>query len=289
MLNAFTVDVEEWFHICGVRDLADPARWDRLPSRVVPDTDRLLDLLASAGVSATFFVVGWVAERHPALVARIAAAGHEIGCHSHFHRRVYEIGADEHRSDLARALAALAAAGAPNVTCYRAPEWSINDRAPWALGVLAAQGIRVDSSRAPMRIVGRPDYPQAPHVLETAAGAIVEVPPAVRRWLGQQVPFGGGWGLRMSSPARVLAEIARRNAAGLPVTMWVHPWELDPSPPRVRLPAGLRLAHYFRLEGFARRLNEVLRGASFCTMSAMLASLTGFDPVPPLPAPFMRS
>ena len=100
-----------------------------------------------------------------------------------------------------------------------------------------------------MRVVGNPDYPQAPHTIDTPSGPIVEVPPSVGRWFGQQVPFGGGWALRMSRPARVLAEIARRNERGLPVTMWMHPWELDPDPPRVALPAGLRIAHYFRLEG----------------------------------------
>jgi polysaccharide deacetylase family protein (PEP-CTERM system associated) len=289
MVNALTVDVEEWFHICGVPELASPARWDTLPSRVVSNTDRLLDLLASADVHATFFVLGWVAERHPALVARIRAAGHEVGCHSHLHRRVYELGAEAFAEDLQRARAALAAAGAPDVSCYRAPEWSINDRAPWALDELAAQGIRVDSSRAPMRVVGNPDYPQQPHTLETSAGPVIEVPPAVCRWFGQQVPFGGGWGLRMSRPSRVVAEIDRRNAAGIPVTLWVHPWELDPDPPRVRLPVGLRIAHYFRLEGLAARLNEVLRGATFGTMGSMLASLTRLPPAASAPVFSRRS
>ena len=273
MINAFTVDVEEWFHICGVPALADPAGWDALPSRVVADTDRLLDLLASAHVTATFFIVGWVAERHPRLVERILEAGHEIGCHSHLHRRVYEIGETEFARDVTKALAALDAAGAGQVVQFRAPEWSIDDRAPWALGTLVRQGIRIDSSRAPMRVVGNPDYPEAPHTIDTPSGPIVEVPPSVGRWFGQQVPFGGGWAFRMSRPARVLAEIARRNERGLPVTMWMHPWELDPDPPRVALPAGLRIAHYLRLEGLAARLNEVLRGASFGSLSAMMTAL----------------
>ena len=238
-----------------------------------PIRTALLDLLASAHVTATFFIVGWVAERHPRLVERILEAGHEIGCHSHLHRRVYEIGETEFARDVTRALAALDAAGAGQVVQFRAPEWSIDDRAPWALGTLARQGIRIDSSRAPMRVVGNPDYPEAPHTIDTPSGPIVEVPPSVGRWFGQQVPFGGGWAFRMSRPARVLAEIARRNERGLPVTMWMHPWELDPDPPRVALPAGLRIAHYLRLEGLAARLNEVLRGASFGSLSAMMTAL----------------
>ncbi|HEY8550844.1 MAG TPA: polysaccharide deacetylase family protein, partial [Vicinamibacterales bacterium] len=127
MVNAFTVDLEEWFHICGVPELADPAGWDALPSRVVDDTRRVLDLLDATGVRATFFTVGWVAERHPALIRTIIEAGHEIGCHSHLHRRVYELDPQEFTRDVQAAVAALRAAGAGEVTMFRAPEWSIND------------------------------------------------------------------------------------------------------------------------------------------------------------------
>jgi peptidoglycan-N-acetylglucosamine deacetylase len=277
VVNAFTVDVEEWFHVCGVPALADPAGWDRLESRVAADTRRVLDLLDGCGVRATCFVVGWVAERHPDVVRAIRDAGHEIGSHGQWHRRVYELDADEFTTDLRLSRAALTAAGAAAVTQFRAPEWSINGRAPWALERLAGEGFLVDSSRAPLRVVGDPMYPEVPHVIDTPAGRIVEVPPAVERRLGQRTPFGGGWGLRLAGPSRVVREIARRNTAGVPVTCWIHPWELDPDPPRMRLPAGKAFAHYFRLSGWADRLRQVLRGAPFGTMSDMLASL----PQPP--------
>ena len=120
-------------------------------------------------------------------------------------------------------------------------------------------------------------YPEVPHVIDTTGGRLVEVPPAVERRLGQRTPFGGGWGLRLARPSRVVREIARRNAAGVPVTCWIHPWELDPDPPRMSLPAGKAFAHYFRLSGWTDRLRQVLRGAPFGTMSQMLASL----PQPP--------
>lgn len=270
MLNAFTVDVEEWFHICGV-DTLTPDHWSALPSHVVADTDRLLALLARHGIRATFFVLGYVATREPALVARIREAGHEIGSHGHLHQRVYEMDAAAFAADLEAAQVALQAAGCEPARLYRAPEWSINDRNLWALDVLATRGFRVDSSMAPMRVVGNPRFPQRPHVRATRAGAIREVPPLVTTRYGQQMPFGGGWGLRMSSPETVLAEIARRNAEGDPVTLWTHPWELDPDPPRVPLPADKRFAHYFRLGGFESRLADVLAGARFGTISDMLA------------------
>jgi peptidoglycan-N-acetylglucosamine deacetylase len=274
-VNAFTVDVEDWFHICGVPALAEPAAWDTLPSRVADTTDRVLALLDRTGVTATCFVLGWVADRHPDVVARIRAAGHEIACHGYGHRRVYELGDEPFVADVRAACAAIVRTGAPTPRLYRAPEWSINDRAPWALARLVELGFEVDSSRAPLSLVGNPRYPQQPYALDTPAGPIVEAPPFVARRFGQLMPFGGGWGFRMSSPARILAAIARRNEAGVPVTLWLHPWELDPDPPRVRLPASTHFAHYFRLDGLAGRLEEVLRGAAFGTMTRMLSSSGG--------------
>jgi polysaccharide deacetylase family protein (PEP-CTERM system associated) len=274
MINAFTVDVEDWFHICGIDALSAPARWATLPSRVVGTTLRVLDLLDRRGIRGTFFVLGWVAERYPGLVSTIRAAGHEIGSHGHLHRRVYELTPDELDRDLAAAQAALSAAGCDTARLFRAPEWSINDRSLWALDILARRGFQVDSSMAPLRIVGNPDYPQQPYLRDTAAGPIREVPPMVRRRFGQHMPFGGGWGLRYSRPTTVVSEIARRNRAGEPVTLWIHPWELDPDPPRTRLPTHKRFAHYFRLPGFERRLGEVLKGARFDTIGAMLAQDT---------------
>ena len=262
--NVFTVDLEEWFHICasGLAELR-PENWDRLPSRVDLTTRLLLDLLDAANVRATFFVVGWVAERHADVVAAVRDAGHEIGSHSHLHRRIYELDAASFRTDLRTSLRALADAGAAPVTMFRAPEWSINDRSLWALEALAAEGIRVDASMAPVKLVGSVRYPRYPHIRITDAGPITEVPPLVADRFRHVMPMGWGWGLRMSSPRRILQTIDAANRAGLPAVLTIHPWELDPRPPRVRLPARLQFAHYFRLGGFTNRLREVLRHASF--------------------------
>lgn len=270
MTNALTVDVEEWFHVCGVGGPLAPTNWPELPSRVVETTRRVLDLLDRTGARATFFVLGWVAERHPELVLAIQDAGHEIGSHGHTHTRVYELTPQAFADDLAASLHALAEAGARSVLGFRAPEWSINDRSLWALEILARHGFRFDSSMTPLRLIGNPSYPQAPHRRSTSAGDLMEFPPLVGRRLGQNIPLGGGWGLRMSRAHTVLHEIDARNRAGRPVALFLHPWELDPEPPRIRLPLGLRFAHYFRLHGFERRLEDVLRGATFSTMSDVL-------------------
>jgi polysaccharide deacetylase family protein (PEP-CTERM system associated) len=266
--NAFTVDVEEWFHVCGVDALAFQ-HWDRLPSRVQTTTRRLLDLLDAAGVQATFFVVGWIAERYPDVVEQIRCAGHEFGSHGHHHRRVYELTPGEFRDDLLRSRAALEQAGAGPVRMFRAPEWSITGESLWALDVLAQEAFSVDASMAPLEIVGSLSHPRGVHLRSTAAGAIVEAPPLVADRFGYTMPMGWGWGLRMSSPARVLRRIDEVNRSGELAVLMVHPWEIDPDPPRIRLPRRQQFAHYFRLGGFAKRLTPILRGGNFGPLSAI--------------------
>jgi polysaccharide deacetylase family protein (PEP-CTERM system associated) len=267
-MNLFTVDVEDWFHVCGLGAALPPERWDSMPSRVVSTTRRLLDLLDRAGVRGTFFVVGWIAERHPTLVTDIAAAGHDVGSHGQLHRRVYELTPPEFAADLATSVQAIAGTGVPWPTAFRAPEWSINDKAPWALEELARQQFEIDASMAPIKLIGRVDFRRDAHVRDTAAGPIVEIPPLVADRFGQVMPLGWGWGLRLSSPRRVIDAMAAANAAGRPAVLTVHPWELDPDPPRLRLPLKQWFAHYFRLDGFEARLTEIVHAAPFSTLAA---------------------
>jgi polysaccharide deacetylase family protein (PEP-CTERM system associated) len=275
--NCLTVDVEDWFHVCGAGGPLAFQHWDTLPSRIVDTTRDLLGLLDSCGVRGTFFVLGWVAARHPELIRDIASAGHEIGSHGHLHRRVFELTPQTFSDDLEASRAALAAAGVDTVRGFRAPEWSINDRSLWALEVLARSGFTFDSSMAPLRIVGDPSYPQRPHTRTTACGDLLEFPPLVGRRFGQNMPLGLGWGLRMTNPARIVDAIDAHNRLGIPVALAVHPWEIDPSPPQVKLPLATSFAHYFRLDGFRARLERVLRGTTFAPMGEVL----GLSPVSP--------
>jgi polysaccharide deacetylase family protein (PEP-CTERM system associated) len=268
---ALTIDVEEWFHICGVGPELSPERWPALPSRVAANTRTLLDMLDRRQVRATFFVLGYVAERFPELIHEIVAAGHEVGSHGHMHTRVYEMTPDAFAADLDRSVAALRDAGAPPTTSFRAPEWSINDRSLWALDALASRGFRIDSSMAPLRMVGSVRYPQSMHRRTTRAGSLVECPPMVSRRWGQNVPGGGGWGLRMLTPAAALSELDRRARAGQMSILWVHPWEIDDDPPKIPLPWSRWFAHYFRLNGFRARLDAILAGASFATLGTLVA------------------
>jgi polysaccharide deacetylase family protein (PEP-CTERM system associated) len=266
--NIFTVDLEDWFHVCGVNALARD-EWSALPSRVGDTTRWLLDALDAAGVRATFFVLGWIADQHPELVAAIRSAGHDIGSHGYGHLRAYELTGEAFAADLRKSVCALRLAGVPRVTAYRAPEWSINERSLWALDTLADHGFATDASMAPVRIVGSPAFPRHPHFRHTASRSILEVPPLVVDRFGQVMPLGWGWGLRMSSPRAVLRRIDEVNRGGSPAVLAVHPWEFDSDPPRVRLPASLHFAHYFRLHGFRDRLRSILGSATFGPISSL--------------------
>lgn len=267
--NAFTIDVEDWFHICGVDDTLPPASWTTLPSRVVETTHALLEDLQATGASATFFIVGWVAERFPALVSDIVGAGHEVGAHGFWHRRVYELTAEAFSEDLAANVQALHTAGVTQVRGFRAPEWSANQHVPWALTRLRDAGFAFDASRAPVPLVGSSHFPRRPHIIETPAGPIVEVPPFVVTRAGCAYPLGWGWGLRGARPKTVIEAIAAANRTGAPAVLTVHPWEIDPDPPRVQLPPRLAFAHYYRLSGFRARLREVLRDVEFGSISSL--------------------
>jgi polysaccharide deacetylase family protein (PEP-CTERM system associated) len=258
-----TVDLEEWFHMCGAGRALAADHWEQLPSRVEPTARMLLDMLDRARVPATWFVVGWVAERHPRLIEAIVAAGHDVGSHGYAHQRAYDLGPDAFRADLHASVRALRPAVAKPITAFRAPEWSIVERSRFALTTLVEEGFTHDASMAPLKIVGDVSLPRRPHVRQTPAGAIIELPPLVADRFGQTMPMGWGWGLRMSSSRRVLRTIDAANREGIPAVLTVHPWELDPDPPRVRLSAGLWFSHYFRLEGFRQRLQQVLDGSVF--------------------------
>jgi len=180
---------------------------------------------------------------------------------------VYELSAEAFVADVRQSVAALRSAGVEHIDGFRAPEWSINDRSLWALECLVREKIALDASMAPVHIVGSVDFPRGPHVRHTPAGPIVEVPPLVVDRCGHAMPIGWGWGLRMTSPRRMLRTIESVNAAGLPAVLTVHPWEIDPEPPRVSLPPRLRFAHYFRLDGFRKRLAAILSSGDFGALS----------------------
>jgi len=267
-VNILTVDLEEWFHLD--EEVIPPGEWDRLPSRVEETTRLLLSVLDAHGSRATFFALGWVAARHPALLKAIAGRGHEVATHGYLHRSVAAMTAEEFRTDLRRARQAVEAATGEPVAGYRAARWSLGGVAgggrrgrssgvvTGALEILVREGIRYDASLAPIVYLGDPSWPAGPHRLETPAGSILELPPLVGRFLGVRLLCGSGWALRRVPNRALLRQIARRNALGWPAVLDLHPWELDPDPPRLRLPFKYRVAHYGGLRGFRAKLERLL-------------------------------
>ena len=257
--NGLSVDVEEWFQVGAFERVIDKADWPTLQSRVERNTDAVLSLFAETGVKATFFTLGWVADRHPGLIRRIVAAGHEIASHGWDHVRVFTMNADVFRADLARARTAIEDAAGVAVTGYRAPSFSIDARTPWAHDVLAEEGYAYSSSVAPVRH-DHYGWREAPRYVfnPIADSALVEVPVTVAEFAGRRLATGGGF-FRLL-PATITDHAVRQvNRAGQPAMFYFHPWEIDPAQPRVTAaPMRSRLRHYSRLGAMAGKLRGLI-------------------------------
>ena len=271
-INAFSVDLEEGFHSSTFADRYPPERWDALPSRVEPETRVLLDLLAKHDQRATFFVLGWVADRHPALVREIAAAGHEIATHGYLHRLVYDLGPDGFRADLRRSMTAIANATGRSVKGHRAASFSITPRSLWAFDILADEGIDWDSSVYPVRHhrYGIPDSPLTPH----RRGRIVELPIGTLALGSLRIGVGGGAYLRFMPRPLWLGAVGR-VARSRPLTLYIHPWECDPDQPQLEGSAFARLRQYGGQRSTLPKLDAILRRWHFGTFGDLARAVDG--------------
>ncbi len=277
MLNALTIDVEDYFHVSGFESCVSRSQWDDFPLRVADNTHRLLDLLAAADVRATFFVLGWVAERRPDLVKDIAAAGHEIGSHGYWHRLIYNQTPEEFRTDVRQARDVLQEILGAAVTAYRAPSFSIIRDSLWALDVLLEEGFLLDSSIYPTRHdrYGIPGTPLGPHRIERRAGALWEFPPPVHRCIGRPFAVGGGGWFRLYPYILTRRWLRAINHAGRPFAAYFHPWEIDPDQPRLSPGRMAAFRHYVNLYRTEARLVRLLQDFRFATLSETLAACHG--------------
>jgi polysaccharide deacetylase family protein (PEP-CTERM system associated) len=261
-LNAFTVDVEDYYHVSAFERTIDRKRWGEYASRVADNTRRLLDLLDRHQTKATFFVLGWVARQHPALVREIHHRGHEIGSHSYWHRLIYSQTAAEFRQDLRDSRAALEDAIGTSVHAYRAPSFSITRHSLWALEILVEEGFQRDSSVFPIHHdrYGIPKASPKIHQIVTPAGAIWEFPMSVVRFAKMNVPVGGGGYFRLYPLPWTLHILSRINQVhGRSFVCYVHPWEIDPQQPRIRAGSWIsRARHYVNLSSTERKLDRLL-------------------------------
>ena len=268
VVNAMTVDVEDYFHATAFDRLVSRQSWFERESRVVRNTHALLALFHRHQIRGTFFVLGWVAERFPSLVREIANCGHELASHGFHHQLVYTLTPDQFRDDVRKAKATIEDAGGCQVRGYRAPSFSIVRSSLWALDVLIEEGYTYDASIFPIHHdrYGIPDAPRHVHRIARAAGSITEVPASTIRIGSVNFPIAGGGYFRVLPYAVTKWGIGRLNAAGERVIFYLHPWEVDPQQPR--LPASRTTAwrHYANLDDTANRLERLVSDFQFDTV-----------------------
>jgi polysaccharide deacetylase family protein (PEP-CTERM system associated) len=274
VVNAMTIDVEDYFQVSAFDDVVKREEWEGRPSRVVSNTMRLLQLFDEYSVKSTFFVLGWVADRFPGLVRDIAAAGHELASHGYGHRIVYSQTPHEFREDVRRAKATIENVSGHVVSGYRAPSFSITKNSLWALDVLVEEGYRYDASIFPIRHdrYGIPDAPRHRHVLTRPAGTLTEAPGSTVRVLGSNLPVAGGGYFRILPYWWTKWGIARLNRTeGQPAIFYLHPWEIDPGQPRLHASRLSRFRHYRNLDKAEARLKRLLTDFRFGMLKDVIA------------------
>ncbi|MCS7466774.1 DUF3473 domain-containing protein [Stieleria sp. ICT_E10.1] len=273
--NALTVDVEDYFQVSAFADRVTRKDWDKYDCRVEDNTDKLLSIFDEHDVRGTFFILGWVAERYPDLVRRIAHAGHELASHGYWHQLVYDLTPEEFAKDIADSKEAIADASGIKVVAYRAPSFSIVEDSLWALDILAEHDFRIDSSIFPIGghdRYGLADAPKEIHDIDTEHGTIQEFPPSAWSRGRIHIPIGGGY-FRLFPLKLTLKAIDKVREHGRPAMFYTHPWEFDPEQPKMEsLKRSIKFRHYVGLAKTEQRLRGMLNAHSFGTVGDVLAA-----------------
>lgn len=266
--HVFSVDLEEYFQVHAFDGVVERDEWNMIPSRVHMSTQRILDLLDEAGATATFFTLGWIAERHPELVRQISDRGHEIASHGHGHKLLTRMGADEFRQDLRRSRQALENAVGRPVLGYRAPTFSLVPETAWAFDVLIEEGFEYDSSMFPIRRrgYGFPGANPDVHTLIRPAGRLLEIPMTTTVVAGLRLPAAGGGWFRQLPYGLTRSGFRQCEREGRTGMFYIHPWELDPDQPRMPVPLLQRVRHYRGLHRMEDRLARLLREFRFTSV-----------------------
>lgn len=281
MQNALTIDVEDYFQVSAFARKVKISDWDTFPLRAAANTNRILDLLDGHGIKATFFILGWIAQRLPQLVREIQHRGHEIACHGYNHELIYDIGQERFRHDIRRAKALLEDITGSTVHGYRAPSYSITGKSLWALEILVEEGFTYDSSIFPIihDIYGIPGGERFIHTIQTQSGTIREFPLTtfplhLGKWKWR-LPVAGGGYLRLIPAPLVATAIKHVNRhEGQPAVVYFHPWEIDPNQPRIRAGMKSTFRHYLNLEKMEKKITYLLKNLNFATMQEVLKQET---------------
>ncbi|MFH2056108.1 MAG: XrtA system polysaccharide deacetylase [bacterium] len=288
MKNILSIDVEEYFQVEAFWDVIPRESWDSQQSRLTMNIMRLLDILDEHHASATFFTLGWIAERYPQVLAEIHSRGHELASHGYSHRSLKRMSAEEFATDLDKSLEAIFRACGATVTGFRAPTFSAERNNEWIWNTLLSAGIRYDSSIYPVKhdLYGDPSAPRYPYVISTAEGALLEIPPTTYKFFGKIMSACGGGSLRLFPYWFSRRAIRAYNAAGYGAVVYLHPWEIDEAQPRIEVDPKTRLRHYGNLTLVAGKLKRLLREFDFGSVREVypdieqqIAAITGSNSV----------
>ena len=285
-LNSITVDVEDYFHTEAMGASIAHEQWHCMPTRIERNTQRIFELFAGHGVRGTFFFLGWVAERFPGLVRQAVQLGHEIGCHSYWHRLVYRLSSTEFREDTRQAKQALEDIAGTNVFGYRAPSFSIVKGTEWAHEILSELGFLYDSSVCPVKhdVYSNADAPRTPH--RVARGSLLELPVATVAIGGHNLPVGGGGYLRILPYAYTRWGLSQLNGQeGLRAIVYIHPWEIDPEQPRLRASLRSRFRQYTNLSTTLQKLERLLKDFRFAPIVETFSAELAIHPLTPRQIP----
>ena len=274
MINCMTVDLEDWYHICGVEGYSDPKQWDTYENRTIKNTDKILRLFRFYNIKATFFVLGYIALKEPGLIKTIKNEGHEIATHGFYHKRIFEMTEQEFEEDVSNSISVISSITNEKVLGFRAPEWSIREETLWVLKILKKLGILYDSSMVPLSGMGSRDFPIYPCKFDTDYGQIWEFPLTTTRLFWENLPFTGGLPLRMFPYFYIVSKIQRINQEGYPAIVYIHPWEFDMEQPHIDLPLSRRFMHYFNIKVTPKKVEGLLQHFQFSTVKDILRRTT---------------
>lgn len=268
-----SIDVEDYFQVSNFTSFIPMSQWESFALRVEKNTENLLEIFQRFQVKSTFFILGWVAERFPRLIQRMAQEGHEIASHGYQHELVYDIGPAKFREDLTKSKKILEDLSQKKILGYRAPSYSITKESLWALDILLEEGFRYDSSIFPVRHprYGIPDARRDHHLFSRPQGQIEEFPPSTVKIGKYHLPIAGGGYFRLFPYAVTRWAVRKVNASGMPFIFYLHPWEIDPHQPRFREASFLkRFRHYNNLAKTEARLCRLLSDFSFVPLRELL-------------------
>ena len=271
-INILTIDVEDYFQVENFKAIVKFSEWEKYDCRVVRNTGKILDILEKYGTEATFFVLGWLAERYPELIKRIHGAGHEIASHGYAHNLIYEQSQEDFRADLRRSKTILENIIKCRVVGYRAPSYSITKKSLWALDVLMEEGFEYDSSLFPIYhdLGGLPEAKRYPNRIHNHEHEIIEIPLATVKVAGKNIPFSGGGYFRLLPYGFIRWAAKQMHKEGYPVVTYLHPWEFDKEQPRINAGSVKNFRHYVNLHKTEKKFKKLLKDFKFTSVKGFL-------------------